>query len=439
MKQAWIILAAAWLAACQAAAPADTPAPATEASEAVSEAVSPLAVGMKERVDAMLSSAVARGDIAGGSALVWIDGQEVYFGAFGMADREAGTQMDRATLARLYSMTKPVTGVTLMTLYDKSLFSLDDPLSKYFPEFANTNVYAGLDENGEPVFDPPARAPLVIDLMRHTAGLSNVGDDETVIGDMFRSRRTMRLDQSLSEMAQDISEIPLYYQPGERWLYSPSVDMQAALVEKLSGKPYYEYLKETVLDPLGMSETDYYVPESERGRMMQVYVIHEDGTMEPDPSNDQGMQLPFVHARMTPGGYGLVSTVDDYMKFARMLVNKGELDGVRILKPETVELMGTNHMPDTVKDRYWLPNKGQVGFGLDFAVRHSSPVSDEENYGVPGEFFWDGKASTLFWVDPENKLTAVLFIQVLPFDTTKVQPKFRDAVYGVRNSGLPVD
>jgi CubicO group peptidase (beta-lactamase class C family) len=133
---------------------------------------------------------------------------------------------------------------------------------------------------------------------------------------------------------------------------------------------------------------------------------------------------------MTPGGFGLTSTIDDYMRFARMLVNEGVLDGVRILRPETVRLMATNHLSDDVTDRSWLPSKGSVGFGIDFAVRIRPPASPEENYGIVGEYFWDGAASTLFWVDPVNKLAAVLFVQAVPFDGVGLHKSFRDAVYG---------
>ncbi|MEZ5954684.1 MAG: serine hydrolase domain-containing protein [Hyphomonas sp.] len=432
MKQRWLALAVIFgLGACQAVAPAQvqTPEIAEEASQLM-----PVA-GMQGRIDTMLAGMVQRGELAGGSALVWVDGQEVYFGAFGMADKEAGHAMDRETLVRIYSMTKPLTGVALMTLYEQGLFQLDDPLAKYFPEFADVKVYAGLDEAGEPELEAPARAPLVIDIMRHTAGFSGIVDDETMVGDMYRASNPMALDKSLQEMIVGMAEIPLLYQPGDRWLYGPSVDVQAALVERLSGKPFAEYLKETVLDPLGMSETDYYVPESERGRLAQVYEVKDDGTLVPDPSNDQGMQLPYARYRMSPGGYGIVTTIDDYMRFARMLLNGGELDGARILKPETVALMARDHLPETVGDRSWLPSKGQVGFGLDFAVRVAPPAEAAENYGVPGEFFWDGKASTLFWVDPANRLTAVLFVQFVPFNAVPAHYNFRNAVYGVRDSG----
>ena len=390
------------------------------------------AEAMGPRVDTALSGLVEREELAGISALVWVDGQEVYYGAYGMADIEADRPMQRDALAHLYSMTKPITGVTLMTLYEKGLFSLDDPLSKYFPEFADIKVYGGVDEDGNPILNDPERQPLVIDIMRHTAGLTNGDNDGTIVGDKSAAANPMALENNLQEMVAKLATVPLLYQPRERWLYGPSVDVQAALVERLSGKPFDEYMREAVLDPLGMSDTGYLVPEEDRDRLAQVYIVEEPGVFVPENPEENGMRLPLADYPMKPGGYGLVSTLDDYMRFARMLVNKGELDGVRILKPETVALMSTNHMPDTVGDKSWLPSKGQVGFGIDFAVRIAPPVNEEEKFGVPGEFFWDGRASTLFWVDPANDLTAVMFVQFLPFDVAPAHKQFRDAVYGVR-------
>jgi CubicO group peptidase (beta-lactamase class C family) len=205
------------------------------------------------------------------------------------------------------------------------------------------------------------------------------------------------------------------------------VDVEAYLVERLSGKPFDQYLKETIFDPLGMNNTRYVVPESDRKRFAAMYRKSDDGKLtripnEADTFNTKNWPLK-------PGGFGLTSTLDDYMKFARMLVNKGTLGSITILKPETVKLMATNHLSDIISQRMWLPTKGQVGFGIDFAVRLRPPTSKEENNGVVGEFFWDGAASTLFWVDPVNDLTAVLFVQIFPF-YGKLHKSFRDAVYG---------
>ena len=176
-----------------------------------------------------------------------------------------------------------------------------------------------------------------------------------------------------------------------------------------------------------MTETRYYVPEQDRSRFAATYRRSEDGQLDRIP-DEEAHAFNFNHWPLKPGGFGLTATIDDYMRFARMLVNKGTLEHTTILQPETVELMATNHLSDSVTQRSWLPGKGQVGFGIDFAVRLRPPAPDEK-YGVVGEFFWDGAASTLFWVDPVNQLTAVLFVQLFPFDQVGLHKGFREAVY----------
>lgn len=380
---------------------------------------------VSERIDRTLSLLVDEGKVAGVAALVYEDGQEAYFGAFGMADREAGVSFKRDTLVQIYSMTKPIAGVALMTLYEQGLFSLDDPITKHVPELSDLTVYAGEREDGTLVFKAPERTPTVLDFMRHTAGLGDDGD--TPVSDIYRSVDPTNWNNSLPQVAEKLGQIPLLYEPGTRWRYSAAVDIQALLVERLSGKPFDQYVREVIFNPLGMAEITYFVPEEQRHRMAGLYQTEADGSLKRIP-NEQAHRFNIERQTLTPGSFGFVSTIDDYMKFARMLQNEGVLDGVRILKPETVALMATNTLSDDVQDRWWLPSKGQVGFGLDFAVRVAPPVDTDEHYGVVGEFFWDGFASTLFWVDPANDLTAVLFVQIIPFNNG-VHNAFRDAVY----------
>lgn len=382
----------------------------------------------KARLDSALIEMVESGLVAGASALIYENGEEVYFKSAGFADREAQKPMDRNTLAIIYSMTKPITGVALMTLYEQGAFQLDDPLEKYAPEFANMMVFAGVDSiSGEIKLEPLERPITIRDITRHTAGFAT-NPNQPGLGDLLKAADAGNRNNTLVQMAEKMGKVPLMFQPGTQWAYGPSVDVQAFLVERLSGKPYGEYVREKVLDPLGMSETRYFVPESDRDRLAAVYRRSEDGALSQVPDS-------IAHAfntkqwALTPGGYGLTSTLDDYMKFAQMLVNGGTYDGVTILKPETVKLMATNQLDESVTERMFLPSKGNVGFGIDFAVRVAPTSSPEENMGMVGEFFWDGAASTLFWVDPQNKLTAVLFVQVMPF-AGQVHKKFRDAVYG---------
>ena len=380
----------------------------------------------KSRIDATLKSFVDSGQIAGVSALVFEKDKEVYFNAFGYSDREAKIPMDRNTIVRIYSMTKPITGVALMTLYEKGAFQLDDPLSKYAPEFADMKVYKGVDASGNLILEPAKRPITIRDITRHTAGFA-VGTELPGLKELVQKTDPMNFNNTLSEMAKKLASLPLQFQPGDQWAYGSSVDVQAYLVERLSDKPFDQYIQETILKPLGMTNTRYMVPEGDRKRFAVQYRAGDDGKLSPVPDGQNAFNVK--DWPLKPGGFGLTSTVDDYQKFARMLVNKGTLGKVTILKPETVKLMATNQLSDTISRRMWLPSKGQVGFGIDFAVRLRPPASKEENNGVVGEFFWDGAASTLFWVDPVNDLTAVLFVQKFPFDR-ELHKHFRHAVYG---------
>ena len=382
---------------------------------------------VKTRITSTLQSFIDSGKTAAVSALIFEKGKEVYYGAFGYADREAKTPMDRNTIVRIFSMTKPITGVALMTLYDKGAFQLDDPLSKYAPEFSDMKVFTGVDATGNPILEPAKRPITIRDITRHTAGFAGGGN--SVLGNMVRKADIMNRNNSLSEMAKRLASLPLAFHPGDQWAYGVSVDVQAYLVEKLSGKPFDQYLQETIFDPLKMTHTGYYVPESERKHFAAVYNRSNEGILTRMPDSSANL-LNTQRWTLKQGGLGLTSTIDDYMKFAQMLVHYGQLGKVRILKPETVKLMSTNHLSDTISRRMWLPDRGQVGFGIDFAVRTAPPKTKQENNGVVGEFFWDGAMSTLFWVDPVNDLTAVLFTQLLPYDKVKLHNSFRDAVYG---------
>jgi CubicO group peptidase (beta-lactamase class C family) len=379
------------------------------------------------RVDEVLSGYVARGELVGVSALVWEDGREAYFGAFGMADRETERPMARDTLVRIFSMTKPITGVTLMTFYEEGRFELDDPLEKYLPEYAGIRVYDGM-EDGEPRLVPARRPPTIRDVLRHTAGFAS-GNEEGWLGQRWNELDIFNGDNTLAEVSARLARLPLAYQPGTRWLYGPSVDVQARLVEVLADKPFAEVMQERVLDPLSMTDTQYTLRPDQRERLTAIYERQTDGSFVRLPDNSGPAGFNLRELPLTPGGWGLTSTLDDYMRFARMLLNGGELDGVRILEPETVRLMATDAMPTEVTDKSWLPNKGQVGFGIDFAVRIAPPIDQAEASGAVGEFFWDGAANTLFWVDPANDLAAVLFNFYVPFGKTEIQKDFRDAVY----------
>lgn len=380
------------------------------------------------RLDTMLARYVAEGKVAGISALVFEDGEEVYYQQYGYRDREAGVRFKRDTIVRIFSMTKPIVGVALMTLYDKGAFDLDDPVEKYAPEFANMQVYVGYDaEKDKVTLEPQKRKFTIRDLTRYTAGFEGRmeglplqrGDDSP-----------QSQNHTLQEMAAMMGQRPLAFQPGERWAYGVSVDVQAFLVERISGMPFADYLQQNVLDPLGMVDTGYYIPEGKRDRFAATYRYDRDtGELSRSP-DEQSQSMNFNRWPMTRGALGLTSTIDDYQKFAQMLAHGGTVNGVTILKPETVKLMGTNQLDGNITERMWLPTRGQMGFGINMGVRIGTPLDEDENNGVVGEFFWDGAFSTLFWVDPVNDLTAVMFVQLSPYDQIKLHNSFRDAVYG---------
>lgn len=381
-------------------------------------------------IDAALQGMVDRQQIVGVSALVFEHGREVYYGNFGFADREQQKPMARDTVVQIFSMTKPVTGVALMRLYERGKFQLDDPLAKHLPEFAQVRVFAGVDANGQPRYEPPRRPITVRDVLRHTAGFV-AGPDDTPVGRLYREVDLRGgFANPVMQVSQKLAQVPLAYQPGTRWLYSDAVDVQAALVEKLSGVPFDRYLSLHIFKPLGMNSTRYTIlpTDPDRSRLAAMYNRNEDGSFTRQP-DEEAWRFNSTAWPYKPGSFGLVATIDDYMNFARMLQGGGKLGRARVLKPETVKLMATDAMPQEVTDKSWLPSKGQVGFGIDFAVRVAPPKDASEASGAVGEFFWDGAASTLFWVDPANGITAVLFTQMRPFDKVKLHKTFRDAVY----------
>ena len=380
----------------------------------------------KQRIDTSLGAMLSSGRAVGVSALIWQGGRERYFGAQGFADREANRPMARDTMVNIFSMTKPVTGVALMTLWEAGKFGLDDPVARYIPEFANARFYAGKDANGVPLYKPASRPVLIRDLMRHTAGVP-YGFTDSAPDMLWKANPPLSPNNDLETAARMIGELPLTFDPGTQWSYSSGVDVQARLVEILSGMKFTDYVDKTIFKPLGMQDSAWAEPAEKLPRFAASYSKTTTGmTRLPDA---QSRALSWAGNKMTMGGAGIVSTVDDYMRFARMLLGRGSLDGVKILKPSTIRLMSTDQLDPRATQRLWLPGKGNVGFGLDFAVRVGQPKDAKENRGAVGEFFWDGAASTLFWVDPANDLAAVFFVQTFPFDGT-LHHDFREAVYG---------
>ncbi len=379
-------------------------------------------------VEKTLDSLIDSGSMAGAAVLVFKENKEVMFHASGFADVEAKKRWRRDTLVALYSMTKPVTGVTLMTLYEEGLFDFEEPLSKYLPEFEHTMVIVGLNDDGSPILEKPKRPIKVIDIFRHTACFGYGWEDHPA-AQFMNAAQVLDPSKPLSQFTRDLAELPLYCHPGTQWKYGVSTDVQARLAEVVSGKPFDELVTDRVLKPLALSNTRYFTRKKDLPRLATIYQRTDDGKLNPlGPENS----FTYAHRTQNPnqinGGHGLVGSIDDYMRFALMLQNEGRFDGVQILKPETVDLMRQDHLPEGLIDKDFLPSKGQMGFGLNFAVRLAAPETKEEPFGVVGEFFWDGAASTLFWVDPKNDITVVLLTQVTPFDL-QAQTALRSAVY----------
>lgn len=383
-------------------------------------------------IDAMLESMVDEGRTVGASTLVWKSGEEACFETAGLADREANRPFARDTLFQIFSMTKPVTGVALMQLWEEGKFGLDDPLAHHLPEYATTEVVADPDDAASDATRPPSRDITIRDVLRHTAGFSYgpLGEAVNASDRAWNALEPLSSDKTLADFSQAMAKVPLLHDPGTQWSYSAGVDVQARLVEVLSGQPFTDYVRDHIFLPLGMKDSAWRRSERDLARLARIYVAQPDGALAPMP-REQWLNANFAGKPMTMGGSGIVTTVDDYMRFARMLLNQGELDGVRLLRPATVRLMATDHLDPRIapEHRSFLPGKGNGGFGFDFFVRTGPPLSAEENRGSVGEFFWDGMASNLFWVDPHQQMAVVFATQKIDFDGT-LHHDIRDAVYG---------
>lgn len=409
-------LAAAAIAALVATAPA--PVLAQRAPAALAQAGSPESLGFSsdrlKRLDAAMAKAVADGRVAGVSTLLMRHDKVVAFDTHGYADLASQRALEKDAIYRIYSMTKPVTGVAMMILFEEGRWRLDDPISRYVPEFKDLKVMTGVDEAGEPILAEMTREPTMRELMSHTAGFGYGLRDDNPVDVMFRQKQVLS-STSLQQMVERTANIPLMYQPGTDWSYSVAVDIQGHIVEKLSGQSLGDFMRDRIFTPLGMKDTGFQVPAGEAARLASVYVgdprtgrIIEARELAGAPAQDF-TQPP----AMESGGGGLVSTATDYARFAQMLVNGGELNGVRILSPAAVEMMGTDMIPAnaTVSSNgsVGLRFNDAVGFGLDVMV-----MKDPRKAGSlegEGTMSWGGAAGTWFWADPTNDVVFVGMIQ----------------------------
>ncbi len=363
----------------------------------------PETVGMSsqrlERIRPFVREYVDEGKVAGVVTLVARHGKIVYFDSYGERDEEAQKSMEKDTLVRIYSMTKPIAAVGLMMLHEEGAFQLNEPVSKYLPEFKNLKVL----DDGEEV--EPRRAMSIQHLLTHTAGLTYGIFGNTPVDKQYRDAGVLG-EKNLDEMIDHLADIPLQDHPGEKWHYSVAVDVQGALIERLSGMPLDQFFRERIFEPLGMHDTFFEVPADKVDRFAANYRFSRDrGRRLIDAPGESKFvkEVTFFSA-----GGGLISTAADYWKFSQMLLNGGYFDGVRLLGRKTVELMTQNHLPALLEEPD--PNS-TFGFGLGFRVILNVPSTGAP--GSEGEYSWGGAAGTIFWIDPKEDLIAVVMIQLM--------------------------
>ncbi len=372
------------------------------------------------RLDDGLRKFVDDHRLAGVTTLLARHGKIVHTDSYGKKDVRNPDPIQRDSIFRIYSMTKPITGVAMMMLYEEGKWRLDDPVSRYIPEFSKMQVYAGDNSDGAMRTEEARRSMTMRELMTHSAGLGYVLNQTHPVDRMIIAQRVLDPAAPLQAMITKLSKIPLLAQPGTRWSYSIAVDVQGYLVEKFSGQSFADFLKTRLFDPLGMKDTGFYVPQTKLGRVAMVHSDGRDGQLVPAADNAESFSVPPAGAS---GGGGLFSTSDDYLRFTQMLLNGGEFGGIRYLAPRTVEMMRTNHLSaDALKTM-----RPGTGWGMDFrvvmdAAAAGEPVSD-------GSFDWYGIAGTWFWIDPKADLVFIGMIQSRGSANNDIRLVSRNLVY----------
>lgn len=363
------------------------------------------------RIDAYLQNEIATNKIPGAIMMIQRNGKTAYFNSFGIRDPGTKAPMTADTIFRIYSMSKPITTVAAMMLVEEGKLQLDEPLSKYIPAFADVKV--GVEKKGEDGkvgldLVSPRRPITIQDLMRHTSGLTYGFFGEGAVKKLYVEAKLLEGDVDNAAFADRLAKLPLAYQPGSTWDYSQSTDILGRVIEVVSGKSLFQFEKERLLDPLGMTNTSFYVTDAARQALVA----------EPFPNDRKigaGAEMadPRIAKKWESGGGGMMSTIGDYARFAAMLANGGTLEGKRYLSPKTIAYMGSNHVgpgSGVTPGPYYLPGPG-FGFGLGFAVRTDAGVSPIE--GSVGEMHWSGAGGTTFWVDPKENMFVVFMSQTV--------------------------
>ncbi len=377
-----------------------------------------------EKLKAHFQGYVDDGKLAGLTTLVSRRGKIVHFETYGQQNKAKGIQTSKDTLYRIYSMTKPITGVAMMMLWEEGKFKLDDPVSKYLPSFKGQRVFAGAGQKNKIKTLPVEREATIRDLMRHTAGLTYGFFGDTPVDRVYRASGMFDAKNDLATLVDMLAKQPLLYQPGKSWVYSLSVDVQGRLIEKFSGMSLEDFFQKRIFEPLGMKDTGFKVRKDQKKIFSEVYGIDKEKGLTAYRGSfyrDFNETPPFLS-----GGGGLVSTTSDYWRFAQMVANGGILEGARLLKPETVAMMRSDQLP---KDLAGIGGgKLGLGFGLDFAV-----VKDVKKAGIEGregEYYWGGLANTLFWIDPKEDIVAVLMTNLMPSGVFPLRKDMHKYVYG---------
>lgn len=357
--------------------------------------------------------------VPGTVTLVARRGKVVHFEARGFMDVASATPMRTDAMFRIASMTKPITSVALMMLYEEGRFQLRDPVSKFIPSFADQKVSTTSDASGETGELVPARRQATIrDMLTHTAGLANSYRGNT---QYYGSVINVRPDDTLASYIDRLAGLPLNYQPGEAWQYSSATDVVGRLVEVISGQTLDEFFRERIFEPLGMRDTHFFLDDDKGGRLMSQYTPGPDNNkiVLEDPGNSDSRWITSDNKNVFRGAGGLVSTAEDYLRFQTAMLNGGELDGVRLLSPATVDLMMSSH---TGELPLWLPGPG-YGFGLGWAV-----VEDRGQTAMPmteGTVYWGGAYCTIAWIDREQELIGILMTQVRPYNHINIRQDFQ--------------
>ncbi len=379
-----------------------------------------------KRIDAAMQRYVDQETLAGIVTLVARRGRVVHFEKFGYQDIATSKPMELDTIFRIYSMTKPITSVALMMLFEQGLVRLTDPVTKFIPEFGKVKVLVGEGELAD-----LKREITIQDLLRHTAGLSYGGykDTQAPIDKLYDQAHLWRPDITIREAVRRITELPLAYQPGQAWRYSLATDVVGHVVELISDMSLGEFFEEKIFKPLGMADTAFTVAPEKVDRFATLY-----GKTDGQASHARPLELidattggDYFNTRLESGGAGLVSTTADFLRFAQLVLNKGELDGVRLLGPRTVELMAANHLPRALLPTMAAQEMSGFGFGLGFSVMMD--VAQSGMMGSVGLHGWGGWANTHFWVDPQEQLIGILMVQYIPSGTYPVTTDLRTLVY----------